>query len=78
MTNMLSCKAVGGAKTFNVVCIVTECMDFVSCHVEALDVWAIFSREYSNACLSALFFCLAGTTVNVGGLLPLEPCCVIL
>ena len=78
MTNMLGCKAVSGAKLFNMVCVVTERMDFVHVQVEEFHIWAIFCCKSPTAGLLVSFLCLSSPAADTSSLLTQELCCLVL
>ena len=78
LTNVLSRETIGGTKPFNVVCVITERMDFVRDQVEEFHVWIIFSSGSTTISLLVLFFRFSSTVANAGCLLAWEPFCVVL
>ena len=68
MTDVLSCEAVGGAKPFDVVCIVTERMYLVCRQTEPFHIWFTFCCGSPTAGL-LVFLRLPGTAADAGGLL---------
>lgn len=73
MTNMLAHKAVGGAKLFYVVCILTEGVHLVCCQAEVFHVWAVICHGSPEIGLLVLFLCLSSAAANASSLLAWEP-----